>query len=287
MENKCLKVRIIILKEYIRYFPQESGRTFSIEISGKSWCDGSYRIRRDHSPVWVLEYIVSGQGTINYIGSKNKTYHPTAGDVYLLPVGSKHVYASDAKNPWIKLFVNCSGAVVDSLARVYGLEDKILFKGMQELEEKFMEIYRMMKNRELLEEDILEKTELIIHDIFRSLSRKSREENLQYNEIGELKKYLDANINRIVSVKELGKQIYRSTDYVIKHFQAETGMTPYQYFLKRKMQIAHRMLTDTALPVKEVAAQLGYTDAQYFSGVFKKEYGIPPRKFRRMNGKGV
>lgn len=269
------------MREYIRYFSQERNSAFFIELAGKSWCDGSYRIAREHSNIWVLEYIISGQGTIFHVGSKNKFYYPKAGDVYLLPMGSKHVYTSDTQDPWVKLFVNCGGAVVDGLARAYGLEEKILFTNMQELEEQFVEIYHMMENRELSEDYINEKTELILHDIFRSLSKKCRKKSEEFDEIAKIRKYLDVNMNRIVTVKEMGDQIYRSPDYVIKHFSAEIGMTPYQYFLKRKMQIAQKLLSDTALPVKEVAEQLGYTDAHYFSGLFKKEFGMPPGKYRR------
>ena len=47
------------------------------------------------------------------------------------------------------------------------------------------------------------------------------------------------------------------------------------------MSIAEKLLRDTALPVKEVAVQLGYEDAHYFSGLFKKEKGVSPVRFRK------
>ncbi len=47
------------------------------------------------------------------------------------------------------------------------------------------------------------------------------------------------------------------------------------------MSIAERLLRDTVLPVKEVATQLGYEDAHYFSGLFKKEKGVSPAAFRK------
>ena len=88
-------------------------------------------------------------------------------------------------------------------------------------------------------------------------------------------------MGQIVTIKELSDLIYRSPDYSIKHFKAEVGITPYQYLLKRKMSIAKRLLRDTALPIREVALQLGYEDAHYFSGLFKKETGMPQGRFRR------
>lgn len=274
------KVRIIILKEYIRYFTQERSDPFIIEIAGKSWCDGSYRIARDKPRMWVLEFILSGTGTV-HSDTENLDYHPQVGDVYLLPPNQKHLYFSDADDPWVKLFLNMRGPVIDGLADAYGLTNRIYFPNVPELQPVFEEIYSMMENREIPDPVILEQTEFLVHRIFRNLGKKIGAESRSTGEIDKVKQYLDTHVGQIVTIKELADLIYRSPDYLIKHFKAEVGMTPYQYLLKRKMAIAERLLRDTTLPVKEVAEQLGYEDAHYFSGLFKKERKMSPKQFRK------
>lgn len=274
------KVRIIILREYIRYFSQERSTPFIIEIAGKSWCDGSYLIRRKNSRVWVLEFILSGTGTV-HSDAENLDYHPKAGDAYLLPPNQKHLYYSDAGDPWVKLFLNMRGPVIDGLADAYGLTNRIHFPDVPHLQEMFEDIYRMMEDRGLDDTLILDRTELLIHRIFRALGENSAAQNHFTGEIDRVKRYLDNHVGHIVTIKELSDLIYRSPDYLIKHFKAEVGVTPYQYLLKRKMSIAKRLLRDTALPIREVALQLGYEDAHYFSGLFKKETGMPPERYRK------
>ena len=268
------------MKEYIRYFSQTQPAPFVIEIGGKSWCDGSYLINREKPRMWVLEFVLSGTGTV-HSDAENVDYHPKTGDVYLLAPNQKHLYYSDSTDPWIKLFINMRGPVVEGLAEAYGLTGRIHFPHVPHLRGLFDELYSMMEDRELPDALVLEQTELLIHRIFRALGERLLEETHGSGEIDRVKQYLDTHVGRIVTIKELSDLIYRSPDYLIKHFKAEVGMTPYQYLLKRKMSIAKRLLRDTALPVREVALQLGYEDAHYFSGLFKKETGMPPGRFRR------
>jgi len=48
-----------------------------------------------------------------------------------------------------------------------------------------------------------------------------------------------------------------------------------------RLQIARRLLTDDRSTIKEVAEGAGFRDANYFSRVFQREYGMSPREFRR------
>ena len=63
-----------------------------IEMAGKSWCDGTYLINRKNSKIWVIEYIISGKGTVKDIENPEKEYYPQADDIYLLSAGKNHFY---------------------------------------------------------------------------------------------------------------------------------------------------------------------------------------------------
>lgn len=269
------------MKEYFRCFAQEKGEPFVIEMSGKSWCDGSYLINRKNAKIWVVEYILSGRGTVRDMSEPGREYHPEADDVYLLEAGKDHYYFSDSEEPWEKIFVNFSGPVVEGLADAYGLSGRILYPSMTELKPEFLKVYELMTDEELSERYVLEQVEMIIHKIFRTLGQQRREAQQESGEMQTVRRYLDEHVGQIVGIQELSELIYRSPDYLIKHFKKEIGMTPYQYLLKRKMTIAERLLRDTVLPIKEVAEHVGYEDAHYFSGLFKKEKGIAPRQFRK------
>ena len=269
------------MKEYFRCFAQEKDEPFVIEMSGKSWCDGSYVINRKQAKIWVVEYVLSGRGTVRDTAEPEWEYYPQADDVYLLEAGKDHYYYSDAEEPWEKIFVNFSGPVVEGLADAFGLSGRIHYPGMSALKPEFLQIYEWMTNMELPERYVLEQVELVIHKIFRTLGQQGKDRQHVSGEMQKVRRYLDEHVRQIVTIQELSELIYRSPDYLIKHFKQEMGMTPYRYLLKRKMTIAERLLRDTVLPVKEVAEHLGYEDAHYFSGLFKKEKGMSPRQFRQ------
>jgi len=67
----------------------------------------------------------------------------------------------------------------------------------------------------------------------------------------------------------------------VRLFRQELGETPKQYFGKRRQDYARQMLAGSAVPVKEIALNLGFVRLSDFSAWFKKRFAIAPRHFRR------
>ena len=68
-----------------------------------------------------------------------------------------------------------------------------------------------------------------------------------------------------------------SDTYFMKLFKKETGYTPNEYLVIKRIEHAKRILTSgSAIRVKDVAELCGFKDAFYFSRVFKKITGNPP-----------
>ncbi|MCG6966749.1 MAG: helix-turn-helix domain-containing protein [Chromatiaceae bacterium] len=51
-----------------------------------------------------------------------------------------------------------------------------------------------------------------------------------------------------------------------------------------RMRLATEWLTDSNMPIAEIAAQLGYADAANFARAFRHQTGMSPRSFRRVAG---
>ena len=105
---------------------------FSVSLAGISYCDGSYRIKRNKSDTFVIEYVIEGSGTVIY---DDRRFYPKKGDVYMLRAGHSHDYFSDADTPWIKIWFNAAGTLIEALTDAYGLEDRVLFEGADLLPE--------------------------------------------------------------------------------------------------------------------------------------------------------
>ena len=119
------------MREQLFHFPP-GDEILGVELAGKSWCDGSYRIERPCSQVWVVEQVLEGEGTILVDGRR---FTARAGDLYLLPAGRQHCYWADPQNPWVKVFVNLEGQLPGELFSVYGLAHQVVFpqSGAEEL----------------------------------------------------------------------------------------------------------------------------------------------------------
>lgn len=65
-----------------------------------------------------------------------------------------------------------------------------------------------------------------------------------------------------------------------KRFKAATGLGPKQYHLAAKVNRARQQLLSPDLSVKEIAAGLGFSDALYFSRLFKAKVGASPQQYR-------
>ena len=78
------------------------------------------------------------------------------------------------------------------------------------------------------------------------------------------------------------RQMPFNYDYLRKLFQKEMGLTPLKYMTDLRMKKAKSMLAAAwarKYSVSEVAESCGFSDALYFSRVFKKYYGCSPSEF--------
>jgi AraC-like DNA-binding protein len=68
---------------------------------------------------------------------------------------------------------------------------------------------------------------------------------------------------------------------------AAAGLTYSQLVNETRTRLAAEWLRSTAMPISEMAASLGYTDASNFTRAFRRRTGISPRAFRPSGCRGV
>jgi AraC-like DNA-binding protein len=66
----------------------------------------------------------------------------------------------------------------------------------------------------------------------------------------------------------------------VHHFSATYGHTPMEFVQLVRLQAAARMLRSSDLPVKAVAAAVGYASRSHFSHAFRAAFGVDPTGFR-------
>lgn len=100
---------------------------------------------------------------------------------------------------------------------------------------------------------------------------------------GSVKKYIDDNLDKKITLSELSWQLHRSTVSLTEHFKAEFGITIMEYVMRRRMERAEQMLIAHQGQIGDIAAACGFPDVEYFSRAFKKAHGISPKKWGQLN----
>ena len=73
-----------------------------------------------------------------------------------------------------------------------------------------------------------------------------------------------------------------SDTYFRKLFTSHFHMTPQRYVINERITMAKALMRDSpALSVQAIAEAVGYTDAFYFSRLFKKEVQESPSRFAK------
>jgi len=83
-----------------------------------------------------------------------------------------------------------------------------------------------------------------------------------------------------VSVDALARRAGMAPTHFITRFRMLTGLPPRQYQLACRMTAARHLLTETAVPVTEIAQRLGFCTSQHFANLFKRHIGVTPRACR-------
>lgn len=84
------------------------------------------------------------------------------------------------------------------------------------------------------------------------------------------------------SCETLAARVGLSTRQLQRVFLAHVGATPHAVHATRRLLLAKQLLTETALPVTDVALAAGYNSLRRFNAAFKDGCGMPPGAIRRL-----
>ncbi len=111
-------------------------------------------------------------------------------------------------------------------------------------------------------------------------AEKSRETDPANQLVRRAREEVRDNLERDLSVTELAARLQVSREHLTRVFKEHTGLTPHLYIQRRKMLQACRLLKETDLSCKEIAARLGFGEADRFTRAFKSMVRLTPARFR-------
>ena len=88
-------------------------------------------------------------------------------------------------------------------------------------------------------------------------------------------------IDGSASLEDIAAQFELSSRQLRRIVQKELGVSPIDLIQTRRLLMAKQLLTETALPVTEIAFASGFASLRRFNDAFVGRYRLPPSKWRR------
>jgi transcriptional regulator GlxA family with amidase domain len=96
--------------------------------------------------------------------------------------------------------------------------------------------------------------------------------------------WMEEHLDRQLTVRDMARHAACSPRSFARRFRAETGTTPLQWLIGRRVAEAQRLLESTDLPVEHVAARVGFGTAAALRQHFGRALATSPSAYRRAFG---
>lgn len=102
------------------------------------------------------------------------------------------------------------------------------------------------------------------------------------DDLGPVLAWAQAHLDRPVGVATLARRAHMSDRTFARRFAQAMGTTPHRWLVLRRLELAQRMLEETALDVEEVARRSGFGSAATLRHHFARWRGTSPVLYRRL-----
>ncbi len=256
--------------------PPLEGWPLRIEFAGEDeWVFGCYRFR-ERSDTFSVEFVKEGRFRFR---QNREEFIAGPGDLFLVQPGRDSEIICDLDPRATKRAFSLSGMLLSELLESLGLaRASFLRPSAPETLDRWLD-----EGDDLLRErpaDLAARSAGLACRVLALLAVDFRQDPYPES-LREVLRYLDRNLERPLSVESLAQEFRLSPATLHRLFRTCLNSSPINYLIGRRMDVAKRLLLTTADPVKEVAFQVGYANALYFSSEFRRLVGESPREFRR------
>jgi AraC family transcriptional regulator len=94
--------------------------------------------------------------------------------------------------------------------------------------------------------------------------------------------YIEMNFSSNVRQRALASIAGLSVRHFGTVFKIETGMTPHNFLIRRRIVRAKDFLTESDLTIAQIANEVGFSGQSHLTLYFRRYTGTTPQRFRRV-----
>lgn len=273
------------MEEYRIFFP-ESNRfpELQLRLCGFENCVPGHSFGPAVRGIYLIHVVLSGTGIFMV---DQQTYQLREGDGFLIVPESQTFYKADEKDPWSYCWVGFQGERAEEVIRDMGLgRDSMVFhsnraKELRDIvQEMFMSSEHTRTDLYLNQSLLYRYFSILLDDMevrFGSRTGRNKIVSQAVQHIEEC--YSDPSVR----VAEIAKNVNVERGYLYALFMKHLGLSPQEYLLKFRLTKATDLLNHTDYPIDKIASDCGYQDPVTFSKAFRKMFGAPPGKYRKLS----
>jgi len=115
-----------------------------------------------------------------------------------------------------------------------------------------------------------------------SLQQPRAMQGLSHAQVRMLNDYIDANLDRQLSLQDLAAVTRTSGSQFLRQFKLRFGVPPHAYVLRMRLERAQRLLRRTQLPIKDISSRSGFSDQSHMTRVFQRFLHTTPSAYRNV-----
>jgi AraC family transcriptional regulator len=124
-----------------------------------------------------------------------------------------------------------------------------------------------------------------VHLLRNYSNANAKQSNLRYRRLSlqtsrRVIEFMNEHIAEKLSINAIAKISRMSPGHFIRAFRMTFGIPPHQYLVNIRLQKAERLLTESELPISDIAFQSGFSSQSHLTNTMKRYKQMTPRKIR-------
>lgn len=217
---------------------------------------------------YLLGLTVSGSGALLHGGKRYPLRHGT-----VFAVGSGECFSVENEDALCYLYIRFHGRRAEELATRFGMETVLYLRDMEDRPIRFAQDALSLASRDNL--DLLTEATVLYVLAHIEASAPPREELLQKMLLLIGENFAKASF----SLADISAALGYDAKYLSFYFKRKKGTGFSAYLRELRIKRAIFLMEQGVVSVKNVAMLSGFSDALYFSRIFKQEMGLSPKEY--------
>ncbi|WFB34630.1 AraC family transcriptional regulator [Kiritimatiellota bacterium B12222] len=283
--HKSVRLEKVQFRDVVMNGSKASRLAYPIRMGLETRCRIDYgqrgAMRTIDEPCCIFQYTLKGEGVFS---DENGEVAVPAGCGFLCESHDPNIayhYPVDGTQPWEFVYINFNADPLAGLVREFGkrLGRVVSLPMTSSILQRFL---FLAQERDSLLFMTAGEASALVMDLLSALASAAAGEPESKEDL--LIKHIQTQIHQRlpegrIDLIDLAEALGMSRGNLCRFYRQQTGLTPYQYILRKQMLLACQWLLDEQLSVKETANRLGFSTPANFIRSFKQVTGMTTREF--------